>query len=320
MRKRNYKPKFFPFSAGISWKIDRGKYIIPETDYNTWQNLFTGKDIIVVSFGGLIESFFSLSCVEVFKRLSLDNNIYWIGNPEFSFFVRAQGLCKVSNINITKSKLSEYPVPIFFDKNSNVYFNILNNYLVRKSYWGKYPDEIKLPVFQQIANNITIPWDNYIPILRNIDNVFFNKLIKSGRIKKKTKVVSIILNDNSNDIMGWNIHNIREFVQLMSIKRIKVIIFTKETYKYHGLNCLVFNYSLNNIIQAIIKSWMVLSNDIDWLLISLIISDAHLISKHIDGPFNLFANAEFIDSSNDIFTDREGFLPIDIFNICEGLL
>ena len=317
---RKYKPKFFPFSAGIPWKIERGKYIIPEIDLETWHKVTDGKDIIITAFGGLFESLFSLCAAEAIASFAGSHNLFWLGNPEFSCLANFQGLCKFCNITLTPEMLKQYPVPLFFDQDHRVYFNVLNNYLIRTSYWGKYPEAIDVPVTEQIFRNVMIPWRDYLPILRNLGTDFFDGEVNIGRFNTKTRIVLIILNQTKNDILDWSIQNIKEFSQLASHKGLKTVVFSHNPNAFHGSSILAYKYDIRKILQVLENSWMVLSNDIDWLLISLMASKAKMISKHIQGSFDLFKNAEILGVGNDIFTDRDWVSPLDAFAICEGLL
>jgi len=317
--KHKYKARFFPFSPGIPWKVERGKYIIPDIDFETWHKVLDGREIIITAFGGLAESFLSLCAAEALVSADLAHNIYWLGNPNYSFLVRAQGLCKHSAINLTPEVLKQYPVPLFLDNSGNAYFNILNNYLQRISYWGKYPEEVGSPIAEQITKNIMIPWlRSYVPRLRNLGTEFIDELQKTGRIRSTTKIISIILNDTKHDLLQWTLQNLKEFSQLASHKGWKVIIFTNRTSLFHGSNILAVEHNPRHILQTIKKSWVVMSNDINWLLVSLMTSDARLISKPMDNQYSLFKNAEFLGAVTDIFTDRN-LSPIDVFEICEGL-
>lgn len=317
-KKQKYNPRFFPFSPGIPWKIDRGKYIIPEIDFESWHKILEGREIIITAFGGLIESFFSLCVAEVISSFNT-RQIYWLGNPEYSFFIRAQGLCKLSIVNLHPNILKKYPTPLFLDNGGNAYFNILNNYIERISYWGQYPEVLNTPVLEQIAKNIMIPWNNcYIPKLRGLGNDFLDELQKIGRIKQSSKIISIILSDVKQDLLNWTSQNIKEFSQLAYHKGWKVIVFTNKKSIFYGSNILAFDYNQLNILQCIKKSWVVISNDINWQLIALAISDCNIISRPIDNAYSLLKNAEFLESNNGIFIERN-LSPIDAFGICEDL-
>lgn len=280
--------------------------------------MLNGRSIIITSFGGLIESFFSLCAAEAIVSFESSQKLYWLGNSKYHPLLRAQGLCKPSSINMKPEILKQYPVPLFLDNGGNAYFNILNNYLFRTSYWGKYTEEVHAPIFEQMARNIMIPWHGYVPKLRNLGNEFLDDMFKIGRLRPTSKVISIILDDTNNDILQWSIQNIREFAQLSSHKGWKVIVFTNNTNALYGPNVLTAEYNYRNILQAVNNSWVVMSNDIDWLLISIMTSDARIISTHIDNQYSLFKNAEFLGVHNDIFTNRN-LLPVDAFGICEGL-
>ncbi|MCK9567799.1 hypothetical protein M0R72_02465 [Candidatus Pacearchaeota archaeon] len=316
--KRKYKARYFPFSPGIPWKIERGKYVIPEIDFETWHKILDGRNIIITAFGGLLESFLSLSAVEAILSIDSAHKVYWLGNQEYSFLVRLQGLCKISLINLTKETLKQYPVPLFLDGKGNAYLNVLNNYMQRTSYWGKYPEEVTAPVVEQISRNIMIPWESYAPKLRNLGTEFIDELQKTGRIRQISKIISIILNETNKDLLKWSLQNFKEFSQLASHKGWKVIVFTNNTNLFHGSNILAVEYNPRHILQVIKKSWVIMSNDINWSLMALMISEAKLISKPIDNQYSLFKNAEFLGANNDIFTDRNLY-PIDVFGICEGL-
>lgn len=320
-RQRKYKPKFFPFSAGIPWKIERGKYIIPEIDAETWNKALDDRNIIITAFGGLIESFMSLSIAEALASFDSGHKIFWLGNQEYLPFVKAQNLCKISHINLTKDILKAYPVPLFFDQESNAYLNVLNNYLVRTSYWGQYPERVDKPVVQQIFQNSMIPWhDNYIPKMRSSGTEFYDELCRNGRLRSHARIVSIILDNNETDILGWGFQNIREFVQLATLKGLKVVIFSHNTSIFYGTKILALEYNHRNIMQIIKKSWLVLSSNIQWLLIAMMISKTKVMGLHIDGPFDLFKNAEYLQVQNEIFTDTQKIFPIHVMNLCEALL
>lgn len=316
-----YKPKFFPFSAGIPWKIDRGKYIVPEIDSETWHKVLDNRQITITAFGGLLESFFSLAAAEALVSFDPGHRLFWLGNPEYNFFVRVQNLCKLSDLDLKPEMLGNYPTPIFFDAHENAYLNVLNNYLVRTSYWGKYPEPVNTPVLEQIFQNVMVPWrPSYVPKFRKLGSEFFDELCRTRRIRQRTKIVCIVLNPVQDDLLGWNMHNLKEFTQLASHKGLKIVVFTHNVNMFYGTKILAHEYDLRKILQVMMNSWMVLSSDVQWLLIALIITDARVIAKQMDGPFDLFKNAEVLGAQNDIFTDRECMSPIDAFTICEGLL
>lgn len=316
--KYKYKAKYFPFSPGIPWKVERGKYIVPEIDFETWHKILGDRDIVITAFGGLLESFLSLGAAEALYSVDSTHSVYWLGNQEHSFLVRLQGLCKMSTINLTKDILKQYPVPLFLDCNGHAYLNILNNYMQRTSYWGKFPEVVTAPVVEQISRNIMVPWSSYVPKLRNLGTEFIDELQKTGRIRQSAKIISIILNKTDNDLLRWSLQNFKEFSQLASHKGWRVVVFTNNTKIFYGSNILAIEYNPRHILQVIKRSWVVMSNDINWSLIALMISDAKLISKPIDNQYSLFKNAEFLGANNDIFTDRNLY-PIDVFGICEGL-
>lgn len=321
MNDRKYKPKFFPFSAGIPWKIERGKYIVPEIDSETWHQVLAGRDIIITAFGGLFESFFSLAAAEALNSFDPGHRIFWLGNPRYEFLVRAQNICQLSSIDLTSEMLENYPTPIFFDQDNRAYLNLLNNYLERKSYWGKYPEPVDSPVVEQIFQNVMVPWhSNYAPKFRKLGKEFYEEFYRTRRLRPRSKFVLFVLDETNHDVLNWNLHNIKEFTQLASHKGLKVVVFTRNTQMFYGTKMFVYEYDIRKILQMIKYSWMVFSTTVHWLLIAMMVSDAKVMGTPMDGPFDLFKNAEFLKVQNDIFLDRKWMSPIDAFTICEGLL
>jgi len=325
-RKKRISSKFFPFSPGIPWKIERGKYILPQISSNIWNQVLVDKNIVItVPFGGLLESFFSLSVAEALNFFDGKNHkVFWLGPSQYSIFPRLQNLSTICYKNITKEILEKYPAPIFFDQQNNVYINILHNYLTRYSYWGLYPEPVDTPILFQIFKNMCIPFDKkYIPHLRKMHGISFaDKLYETNKLRPRNKFVLIILDENSTEnTLNWSVRNIKEFNQLATTKRLKTVVFTKNINKFYGSNILCFEYNIKNILDLISKSWMILSNKIDWTFIGMVLSgETHLVARETKGPYDLFSNAELISAENSIFTDRNPLSPIDVFSICEGLL
>lgn len=315
-----YKPKFFPFSAGIPWKIERGKYIIPSIDRETWHKVLDDKTIVIAAYGSYLESYFSLSVAEMFAKLDPNKKVYWIGNSKYEMFASLQGLCKPCNINLTKNEIDKYPVPLFFDKKDNAYFNVLNNYLIKTSYWGLYPKMMHGPILKQIFENVMVPWNGYIPKMRNLGTDYFDELVRTGVLKDRSRIITLILNNNISDVLNWNIHNIKEFAQLVYNKGFRLVVFSTFSNLFHGTKVISCDFDIRKMLQILSKSWMAISNDIHFSLISMMASDCKILGAALDGPMNLVKNAEFLDVHNDIFSYRDWISPLDAYTICEGLL
>ena len=71
--KSKYSTKYFPFSPGIPWKIKNNKYVVPEITTDTWKDTLKDRDIVILSHGGLLESFFSLYFVAAINKIESNN-------------------------------------------------------------------------------------------------------------------------------------------------------------------------------------------------------------------------------------------------------
>jgi hypothetical protein len=101
---------------------------------------------------------------------------------------------------------------------------------------------------------------------------------------------------------------------------VRVVLCTNRPGLFHGSNVCVAPSDPITILNLLIRAWMVLSRDVDWHIITMLESDAHIVSKHTDNELNLFSNAEFIGAENVISTDSEWYSPMDVYKICEGLI
>jgi hypothetical protein len=316
--KKSYK--FFPFSGGIRWEIRDYKYIHPSIDLDTWNTAVNEKDIIITVFGGLLESLFSLTVIEALYKLKPNQNIYWLGTDKYSNLHYINGISKPCSISLTPKILRNYPTPLFFDKDNKIYFNLLFNFLLKKSYYNKKPKEREEPIFEQIFLNALIPFNNsYLPKLRRLGTDFIDDLIKSNKLTSKSKIITIILEKTNNDILNWGVQQIKEFVQIVSAKGFKVIVFAHDISRFYGSKILAFQYDVRKILQVIQRAKLLLSNDIQWLLSGLLISDTGIICKDENGPYDIFKNAEYIGVENDIFSYRDSISTLDVVAIAEGL-
>lgn len=311
--------KRFPFSPGIKWDLEIGRYIVPKIDYNTWDRFVGEKDIIVTAFGTFIESLFSLCVLEAINS-QMKNKLFWIGDSKYENLHYLNGISSICNISLTKKDLENYPVPLFCDAKSNVYFNVLNDVPVKKSFWGIWPKERTEPIFQQIFTNSMLQWDSsYLPKMRRVGTDFFDNLVKQNKITNKSKIITIILENADVDILDWKIQQVKEFIQIISNRGYKVILFSRNLNSYYGTRAILSELDYRKAFQVIKRSFFVLSNDIQWLLAVLLLSSAAIVGKNTVGSVDLFKNAEYIGAENDIFSFNDNISTLDMLRIIEGI-
>jgi hypothetical protein len=324
-RIKKYNPKYFPFSPGIPWNTVSGKYIIPQVDYYIWHQVLENRDIVVAAYGGPLESFFSLSFNEALVSIEPRRRISWLGNKDYRPFVRAQGLSTVCSVDLTPEKLAKYPVPLFLDAEGRAYLNCLNNYVISRSYWGKYPKTNTDPVLKQIYDNALIPWRDYKPKLRRLERQSknFERWARLEHIHSAKRLILIFperwhsLHDV--DCLGWTAKNVREFTAMASSFGLPVVVCTRRPGLYHGSRLHIAPNNMNAILNLLTRAWAVLSSEIDWLLMTMMISKANIIARPTEQHLDLYANADFLEAPNVISTDNRALAPIDVHRICEGL-
>src|SRR3990167_86537 len=114
--------KYFPFAPGVPWKIKNGKYIVPALSMDAWHRALHGKEIVVVAYGGFIESFVSLCFLEIVNYLSPGKKLFWLGNNRFASLVEVNGLAQICESDVSKETFANYPVPLFMDRDYYYFF------------------------------------------------------------------------------------------------------------------------------------------------------------------------------------------------------
>jgi hypothetical protein len=316
MKSKN-KTKFFPFSPGVPWKIDGKKCIIPEINKEIWDSIVKPETIInIVCYGDFVCSMFSLSFIEAMKRNNRNNVIRWIGNDHYSFLINYHGLAKPSHI--TRIDLKKYPVPLFMDKEKNVYINVMHNCFHKYNYWGTDYQKQDGPIFEQMFKNSFSPWDrSYLPKMRNIGSDFIENILRTGRAVNN-KIICIVDDATENDVLKWTVQQIKEFMQIAISKNYTPIIFARNTKPYRNYS-LVFDIEERHVFQVLKKSILLLSNQREWTFASLLFSNAKVFSMHEEGPLDLIKNADYIGCENHITSMNTTFKPLEVIEMMEML-
>lgn len=293
--------KYFPFAPYFPYKIRSNRFIMPPIhtmNSNIWEKISDNKNIIITAYGGLIESFLSLYYLETFNPR---DNLFWAGNEKYNQLVYFNGLAKVYNKNI-ENLTNDYPSAIFTDNENNLYLNALNNYIKVKPFItsNKYTID-KHPIFQQIVQNSIYKFDkNLLPKIRKHIEPYKTKRpyicifpdIATGWSQLDPKFS--FLNFDYNQI-NWLI------VQLYK-QGIDTIVFKKHA-PYYGVPYKREDLNIENVFKYLPNSKAILSNEIDFLLLGLIISKAKLIYKPRTKKmkhYDLVQNAKFIEAQNKI--------------------
>lgn len=314
--------KYFPFSPGIPWKLKNGRYVVPQIAREVWDSVLADKDFVVLAHNGFLESFWSLSIIEALGKLEPNRGLFWAGNRHFKILVWSQGIAKTLD---TPDLCDQYPIPLFFDREKLAYFNCLNNYRTTRTYSGNYEKPNRDIIFHQIFRNSMIPWKTqYIPVLRNNDiNNKYKKWLDSVRFHDNQRFILIIpeqtvYSRHIHSCLGWEALQIREFAAMVRKYNLPVIVCTDNDGLYYNSHIIRAPIDLEIIIPLLSKTWMILSEQIDYLLVSMVLSNANIISKPQEREFDLYKHAEYLDAENVIFT-TDDLSPLEVYTICEGL-
>jgi hypothetical protein len=311
--------KYFPFSAGIQWELDKKKYVIPTLPSSSfYTSIENKKQIIMAGFGGLIETYYSLSILETFNYYSLGLEISWHGNKIYSNLINYNGIGKVIESRVDQKTLDKFPTPIFFDRLNRTYFNYLNNYRIVKSWKDNHSYHDKRPIAQQISEKSTVDWfPRFFPQIRNFEPT---EEIKRDILQSKFNVnipFVLILPDKTNlshhsiSCFNWNIQQIRAFTPMLNSVGIKILILTPFPHKYNYSNCTVFKFTLEHFLYFSKYAKLLLSKDIDYLLMF----KSKILGPKINDEFSIVNNANFLDKSDLVTIYKDDLEPLTVFNM-----
>jgi len=313
--KSRYSIKYFPFSPGVPWKLNYSKYIVPEVPESILYDHLKEKKIIVAAYGGLLESFFSLSILELINYKLPSLELFWAGNSEYNKLIELNGLAKIYSGEVNDEVLLRYPVPLFFDKANRAYFNCLNNYLDVKTYYLTKGYRNRRAAIKQIIDNGLFFSDKmFLPELRGLDGCpkeLENNLAASNIHLDRPYVLVFPdrqpSSNHSEECLGWNVSQIKAFGALLGRFNIPLIVLSKNPQNYFYSFVNAFDFHIDSLLYLILGAKYVLSSSIDVLLLSIAISDARIISLPTAEEFKLKKNAKFISRRNyiDIIEDMK---------------
>lgn len=313
--------RYFPFAPGIGWKIKNGKYIIPEVNLDVWNKITANKNIVVVAYGGLIESYISLCYLEMLNYIVPENAIYWCGKSKFESLVYLNGIAKLSH-SFSKEFLVRYPTPIFMDVDQNVYFNCFNNVLIVKPYYGGVGYKDKSPLIKQLLRNSALPWNKqYVPQFRRLSFPTKDFLQWSRLTKFDLNQPYICLfqnlewSEHKKSALKWNEIQIKSLSAMLRQRGISTVVFTNAPGKFYGSSVYCVPLVMDTILHLIRNAKAVLSEEIDFLLLALMSSSAKIIMNPVDKHLLPIQNEKFLKlEKNNVFLAKK-WNPVEVFNI-----
>ena len=316
--KMNFKTttskKIFPFAPKILWTLNSGKYVKPRLPKVVIDRSVKNKTIVVSAFGNIFESFFSMSLLELFSR-TYNNDFLWAGRKEFIPLLKSNGLANYFE-GLKEDHLKKFTTPIFMDRDDRVYFNSLYNYRDVKTYYGSKGYHCKQPVCKQIFQNSCFPWRDCVPELRGS--------FQSPPVDLSKKFVLIIpdqtiFSNNSISCLEFNLTQIVSLSQLLIQKGINTLIIANDPRKYYNGFVSVLPATIDNLFSLIPKSIALFSKQIDYHLISMLVSKAKLfysfpIRQTLIREYIMHANYKYLFNQ---YSDDKSIVLINNMNIKE---
>lgn len=317
--------RYFPFAPGIPWKM-RGSYIWPELDKEIWDQVLKDKKFVIVANGGLFESFFSLSLLEALNATDPTRQLYWTGSSKYSSLAYMNGLSKPSPIEVDASLAKRYPAPIFLDKYDLAYFNCLNNYIKMRPYTQRGYKANMRPVTKQIFENSLLDWDfKYIPQLRKL---LISNELEEWRKRSRfydNKPFVLIFPDatdftiHSDKCLNWGPTEVKAFSSMLHQAGYSLVVCTDNPRAYYDSFSFYIPLKLDFILFLLSKARAILSKDIDFLLMGLLLSSGKVIANPSRKRcFRFDKNRNFLRATNETIT-KKTLTPLMAYNYCLGL-
>lgn len=305
------KKVYLPFAPGIPFHLKYGKYILPKINPEALSYAFDGREATIVSYGGFLECVISLSIIEALAQKFHKTRYKFICDSRFQSIFNLQGIATGSKFDISDETLSKYTAPLFFSKDQNVFLNSLFNYLNVNDYLGNYKYTDKKAVGLQIFKNSFTSWDKiYRPSLNVKCSEELSKSAKIRNFNLNNKYILLFpdrtgLSNHSTSCLNWSLQDVRAFSAMCSKSDYKLIIMTPTPEKYYGLSSFIAPFNVENILYLLSNASFVLSKDADFLISSLLLNKAKLISLKTFDELKIEKNKKYFNSDNDILSIDE---------------
>lgn len=300
LKKPRNSTVFFPFTKDIPWYC-RGICILQTMLPQKWEAITKNKNIVIFTPGYFIEVLAStilykicyesdmnvkILCPAYYNKLLDLYKIPGYPNPEIKN--------PLDEFERMKEVILEYPAPLFFDYDDNLYINSLFHY-------GKFIDsqgnETKTlnedSFFVQICNNICA---TYIPSLMQIRNVHITRLFEEFCLKTGSTINNVVLLDNTTKMITFanKLKGVRKFYFDQDIKAISNMI-NKNSVLFVMENEPSKRYINSNVF--FINPWYEIESDV----VAALLSHAKVV---ISSDPNIYLSTALLKGGNIYVNDK----------------
>lgn len=296
--------KYFPYAPNIPFEVKYDRFILPKLETEVWNRAITNRDIVIAGFGGLFEAYCSLYFLEACNFIYPSKKLYWQGNEKLSQLYQLNGLAKKLEQDV---ELINYPIPLFLDKENYTFIHYMYNYLDVYSYYRCFGYTNTKSAVQQVFTNLLFPCleEKYKPQFRNINQKEFDTWCGINKFYPNKPYLVIIpeetgMSMHPQDCLKWGTNQVRALVSSLEQKNIATVIVSDNPGKYYGLPSKVMPPNIGLILQLLPNAKFILSKEVDYLLLSMLMSKAHVFSADQRHALNLKKNAKFLECPNEL--------------------
>lgn len=317
--------RIFPFAPGVPWKLKHGKYIIPDMSLAVWQGILKDKTVVVSAFGGLIESFLSMSILEVINFSSPQSSLLWSGKNKYTELMKFNGLASYYS-SLDQTTLLRFPTPVFLDKIDKIYFNCLNNYLKVYSYYGDFGYLDRRNIVSQIFEKSLVPWNlDFLPKMRNLSQpIELASWAKTHKFNASRPYVLIIPDRTEHTQhnqcgLNWTPVQVKAFGTMLNQSGISLIVMSDEMKKYQDAQLYTLPLKLDYFFYFLPSAFGILSQDVDFLILANILSQAHIISRPFSKELKLNKINKLLENKNTMHLSKD-IKPLEAYNYLTGTI
>lgn len=289
-------------------------------DLNSLSSFIKNRDFILCCYGGILETYYTLMYTEYLSLKFKDKKFYWVGNNVFNTLIKSNSICKVLNQDINKDHILKANIPFLSDEeNKYCIINPLYTYLkINKK--GRFIKDSR-NFIAQINNTFIKSPKDFFPKLRDKRiPESYNKWKLINKINDENNIIMIFP-----DVTGWSMHSdkflewtpneVRSFTSMMYGKGYKIYVVTNKQNLYYGLsNAKILPLDFDLIFYLLQKAKYLVSNEVDWIYIYLMITSGKVFCKNINkGPFGLYKTLSYVGIESYKRVDAVSY-PKDIFS------
>jgi hypothetical protein len=310
------KYKYFPYAPGLRYPVENG-FVTQNFEVPSYKLIFS-KEIHSVCLGGYFENLYNLYLINSYKINNPNCKIFHISEDKYNELYHVNQNSKKSIYDMDWPTLNSYPVPVFFDKsNGKAFINSMFSVYVKQEQFVDFIRFNKEPIIKSMWKNSFVNYDYIYKPNFNFSSCYnLEKYLKSKKYNKNNTVVIFPDYTDSSyyytSYLDWNINDVKVLSQLLNSIGYNLLVFTKNPKEYSHINCILPEFNYVNITYILNESNFVISEELCFILSSMILNKSHVFSKGSFDNDQINKTKEYLNSKEVLI--KQDLEPVDVYN------